>query len=106
MSLIHIRRGPTDPVVVLSRLNKPARCAIDGFAITCGFEVAINYDIVLCSENAALADMHVGVLPAWGLSQRLSKISGSSVVKKFPFSGWFMYPEYTLSGAPKLYKSL
>lgn len=47
--------------------------AINGHAITGGFEMALACDILIASENARFADTHarVGILPGWGLSQKL-----------------------------------
>ena len=46
--------------------------AINGFAITGGFELALMCDVLLASEHAKFADTHarVGIVPGWGLSQR------------------------------------
>ena len=49
--------------------------AINGFAITGGFELALMCDVLLASEHAKFADTHarVGIVPGWGLSQKLYK---------------------------------
>ena len=72
---------------------------MNGVAITGGFELAINCDIIVGSRNAAFADTHslVGVLPAWGLSQKLSELIGPSRAKELSLSGRFIYAEEAFS---------
>lgn len=69
--------------------------AINGFAITGGFELALMCDVLLASENAKFADTHarVGIVPGWGLSQKLSRLIGISRAKELSFSGNFLDAE-------------
>lgn len=69
--------------------------AINGFAITGGFELALMCDVLLASENAKFADTHarVGIMPGWGLSQKLSRLIGSSRAKELSFTGNFLDAE-------------
>lgn len=85
------RRGK-DPVQALDDCPKPVIAAINGVAITGGFELAVACDILIASTNARFADTHVrvGVTPGWGLSQRLSRILGPSRAKELSFSGNFL----------------
>ncbi len=69
--------------------------AINGFAITGGFELALMCDVLLASENAKFADTHarVGIVPGWGLSQKLSRLIGISRAKELSFTGNFLDAE-------------
>lgn len=69
--------------------------AINGFAITGGFELALMADVLLASENAKFADTHarVGIMPGWGLSQKLSRLIGTSRAKELSFTGNFLDAE-------------
>lgn len=69
--------------------------AINGFAITGGFELALMCDVLLASENARFADTHarVGIVPGWGLSQKLSRLIGTSRAKELSFTGNFIDAE-------------
>jgi enoyl-CoA hydratase len=73
-------------------MKKPVIGAVNGVAITGGFEVALACDILLGSTNARFADTHVrvGVIPGWGLSQRLRERIGISRAKEMSFSGNFL----------------
>ncbi len=66
--------------------------AINGFAITGGFELALMCDVLLASEKAKFADTHarVGIMPGWGLSQKLSRLIGISRAKELSFTGNFL----------------
>lgn len=73
-------------------LGKPLIGAINGFAITGGFEIALMCDILIASEQAKFADTHVrmGVVPGWGLSQRLSMLVGASRAKEMSYSARYV----------------
>jgi enoyl-CoA hydratase len=69
----------------------PVIAAVNGLAITGGFELALVCDIILASEDARFADTHarVGILPRWGITQRLPRLIGMSRAKQLSFSGDF-----------------
>ena len=81
-----------NPVKAIELCRKPVIGAINGVAITGGFEVALACDILIASENARFADTHarVGVMPGWGLSQKLSRLIGIARAKELSFSGNFL----------------
>ena len=81
-----------NPVKAIEQCRKPVIAAINGVAITGGFEVALACDILIASENARFADTHarVGILPGWGLSQKLSRTIGISRAKELSFTGNFL----------------
>lgn len=86
------RAWGTDPVRTLDAMTKPVVGAVNGVAITGGFELALACDILLASSNARFADTHVrvGVTPGWGLSQRLSRRIGISRAKEMSLTGNFI----------------
>ncbi len=81
-----------NPVRAIESCRKPVIGAINGVAITGGFELALACDIVIASENARFADTHarVGVMPGWGLSQKLSRLIGLARAKELSLSGNFI----------------
>ena len=50
--------------------TKPLIGAVNGVAITGGFELALNCDFLVASERAKFGDTHtrVGVMPGWGMT--------------------------------------
>jgi len=81
-----------NPVKAIEQCAKPVIGAINGVAITGGFELALACDILVASENARFADTHarVGIMPGWGLSQKLSRMIGISRAKELSLSGNFL----------------
>ncbi len=82
----------TDLGAALADYPKPIIGAINGYAITGGFELALMCDILLCSTEARFADTHarVGVVPGWGLSQRLPRLIGLPRAKELSLTGNFL----------------
>lgn len=83
------RERARDPVQALARFDGPVIGAINGAAVTGGFELALACDVLLASPQARFADTHarVGIAPGWGLSQKLSRIIGPSRAKEASFTG-------------------
>ncbi|MBV9842729.1 MAG: enoyl-CoA hydratase [Sphingomonadaceae bacterium] len=81
-----------NPVKAIETCRKPVIGAINGVAITGGFEVALACDVLIASENARFADTHarVGIMPGWGLSQKLSRLIGIARAKELSLSGNFL----------------
>jgi enoyl-CoA hydratase len=81
-----------NPVLAILSCPKPVIGAINGVAITGGFELALACDVLIASTQARFADTHarVGILPGWGLSQRLSRIIGPYRAKELSLTGNFL----------------
>ena len=81
-----------NPVKAVEQCRKPVVGAINGVAITGGFELALACDVLIGSENARFADTHarVGIMPGWGLSQKLSRMIGISRAKELSLTGNFL----------------
>ena len=81
-----------DPVSALTQFSGPVIGAINGVAITGGFELALACDILIASDTARFADTHarVGVMPGWGLSQKLSRLIGIGRAKQVSLTGNFV----------------
>jgi enoyl-CoA hydratase len=67
----------------------PVIGAINGVAVTGGFELALACDVLIGCPETRFADTHarVGILPGWGLSQKLSRVLGPSRAKLVSFTG-------------------
>ncbi len=78
--------------------TKPVIGAINGVAITGGFELALQCDFLVASERAAFGDTHtrVGILPGWGLSVLLPQAIGFRRALEMSMTGNFMLAEEAL----------
>lgn len=81
-----------NPANAVIEVRKPVIGAINGVAITGGFELALACDVLICSTNARFADTHarVGITPGWGLSQKLSRAIGPYRAKELSLTGNFL----------------
>ena len=73
-------------------ISKPVIGAINGVAVTGGFEVALRCDFLVASERAAFADTHarVGIMPDWGLSVLLPQAVGVRRARELSATGNFL----------------
>ncbi|MEQ8744717.1 enoyl-CoA hydratase/isomerase family protein [Parasphingorhabdus sp.] len=64
----------------LTRLSQPVIAKIRGSCYTGGLEFALSADFIVCGESARFADTHGkwGLVPGWGLSQRLPRRIGQT----------------------------
>ena len=87
-----------NPVKAIEVCRKPVIGAVNGVAITGGFEVALACDFLIAATNARFADTHarVGIVPGWGLSQKLSRMIGIGRAKELAFTGNFLDAETAL----------
>ncbi|KAL9240613.1 hypothetical protein vseg_014811 [Gypsophila vaccaria] len=77
----------SDPVVQMELCRKPIVGAINGFAVTAGFEIALACDILVASKGTKFIDSHArfGIFPSWGLSQKLPRIIGPNKAREVSF---------------------
>ena len=74
---------------------KPVIGAINGVAVTGGFELALQCDFLIASERARFGDTHarVGLLPTWGLSVLLPQAIGVRRALEMSLTGNFLSAE-------------
>ncbi len=79
-------------ISVVERMDAPVIAAVNGFAVTGGFELALACDIVIASETAQFADTHarVGVMPGGGMSARLPRAVGVRKAKELSLTGNYL----------------
>jgi enoyl-CoA hydratase len=92
MGAANATNAEENPARAVLSCSKPIIGAINGVAITGGFEVALACDVLICSTNARFADTHarVGITPGWGLSQKLSRSIGPYRAKELSLTGNFL----------------
>lgn len=80
------------PAQALESFSGPVIGAINGDAITGGFEIALICDLLIASDSARFADTHtrIGLIPGWGLSQRLSRLVGVPRAKEISLTARFV----------------
>lgn len=81
-----------NPARAVLACRKPVIAAVNGVAITGGFELALACDVVIASASARFADTHarVGITPGWGLSQKLPRLIGPYRAKELSLTGDFI----------------
>ncbi len=73
-------------------MSVPVIGAVNGVAITGGFELALLCDFLVASEHARFADTHarVGIMPGWGLTVTLPQAVGIRRAKELSATGNFL----------------
>ena len=74
---------------LLETLGKPSICAINGFALGGGCELALSCTIRLASKSAKLGqpEVKLGIIPGYGGSQRLARLCGKGVAHELCLTG-------------------
>lgn len=86
---------PPDPASLIRDVGKPVIGAINGIAITGGFEISLSCDLLVVTPEASFADTHarVGLIAGWGLGARLSRAIGLARAKELSLTGNFLSAE-------------
>ena len=81
-----------DVTAALARFEGPVIGAINGAAVTGGFEISMACDVLIASTAASFCDTHVkmGLLPGWGISVRLPRRIGLSCAKELALTARFI----------------
>ena len=84
-----------DMIGAIRDFGAPLIGAVNGHAITGGFELALACDLLIASENAQFGDTHarVGIVPGWALSQKLPRLIGIGRAKELSLTGNFIGAE-------------
>jgi len=79
----------------IEKSKKATIAAINGYALGGGLELALACDIRIASENVKLGlpELNLGVIPAAGGTQRLSKVIGRGVAMDMILTGEFLLAE-------------
>src|SRR5579863_6749806 len=83
---------------LLETLGKPSICAINGFALGGGCELAMCCSIRLASKNAKLGqpEVKLGIMPGYGGSQRLARLCGKGAAHELCLTGEMISAEEAL----------
>ncbi|MDV2686091.1 enoyl-CoA hydratase-related protein [Alkalihalophilus lindianensis] len=82
----------------LSSLPFPVICALNGYTLGAGLELALATDIRIAEEQIKLGlpEVNLGIIPGYGGTQRLSRLIGIGKAKEFIFSGDYLNAEEAL----------
>jgi enoyl-CoA hydratase len=74
---------------LLEAIGKPSICAINGYALGGGCELALSCSIRLASKTAKLGqpEVKLGIIPGYGGSQRLARLCGKGVAHELCLTG-------------------
>lgn len=74
---------------LLETMPKPTIAAVNGYALGGGCELALACDLRLASTNARFGqpEIDLGVLPGWGGSVRLARVTSPGFAKALIFTG-------------------
>jgi enoyl-CoA hydratase len=85
-------------VTAFAGCSKPIIGAVNGFAVTGGFELALACDFLYAARSAKFADTHarVGIVPGWGITQKLPRIVGINRAREISFTGNYFSADQAL----------
>jgi enoyl-CoA hydratase len=74
---------------LLETMGKPSICAINGFALGGGCELALSCTIRIASKTAKLGqpEVKLGIIPGYGGSQRMARLCGKGVAHELCLTG-------------------
>ena len=77
-----------DVFLKIENFPVPVICAINGFALGGGCEIAMSCDIRICSDNAVFGQPEVGlgITPGFGGTQRLARLVGPGMAKQMIYT--------------------
>jgi enoyl-CoA hydratase len=83
---------------LLETMGKPSICAINGFALGGGCELALTCSIRIASKAARLGqpEVKLGILPGYGGSQRLTRLCGKGMAHELCLTGEMINAEEAL----------
>ncbi len=98
-NLFDPRGDGSDLPDLMQACKKPIIAAVNGHAITGGFELALNCDFIIAAENAQFSDTHarVGIHPGWGMTQLLQQTVGQRRAKQISFACQPIYAHTALA---------
>jgi len=82
----------------LAAVPKPTVCAITGYALGGGLEVALACDVRVAGDDARLGvpEIQLGIIPGGGGTQRLARLVGPARAKDLCFTGRHVRAEEAL----------
>lgn len=97
--LVQMAGTATNALKELEDLDKPVICAINGYALGGGCELALACDIRIASRRSKFGqpEVSLGLIPGAGGTQRLVRLVGPGKAKELIFSGAILTAEQALA---------
>ena len=75
--------------LMIEKMKKPVIAAVNGFTFGGGCELAMACDFRICTEKSKFGqpEVHLGVTPGFGGTQRLPRLVGTGMAKQLLFTG-------------------
>ena len=97
--LVQMDGTATNALRELEELDKPVICAINGYALGGGCELALACDIRIATRRSKFGqpEVSLGLIPGAGGTQRLVRLIGPGRAKELIFSGAILTAEQALT---------
>ena len=83
-----IHADANEVIRLLQTMGKPTIAAVNGYTFTGALELLMAFDLIIAADEAKIGDTHAkwGILPKWGMSQRLSQLVGPLKAREMSFT--------------------
>jgi len=75
-------------IQLIQTMPKPVIAAVNGHCYTGAMELMMAFDCIIAAEEAMIGDTHAkwGLIPRWGMTQRLSQLVGPIKARELSFT--------------------
>ena len=77
-----------DLAEIIKNMSQPTIVQVHGHCYTGATEIMMFFDIIIVAEDAKIGDTHAkwGIMPTWGMTQRLARLVGINKAKELSFT--------------------